>query len=383
MKPSQRDILNDLLRLPTAPLCEWWIADYIQDFCTLRPALGLQEDRYGNLLVTSRKAASPTSQAPLVLAAHMDHPGFQADRMTDEHRLQAFWRGGVQPDYFPEAKVRFHSNGKWIRGVIHATTLTQDELGRERVETLLVDVREPVEPGSIGMWDLPDPTFRNGRVYARGCDDIAGLAAVLCALSELDRQGEPAQLCGLFTRAEEIGFGGALAIRESQLVPEGSSIISVECSSEIPGVKMGNGPILRVGDRRSIFTPHLTSHCEYVAESVKKRDDSFRFQRKLMDGGVCEATIFDAAGYDVTGICLALGNYHNMNRQRHAIGAEYINLEDFEMMVEWFVELARTPVPESPHQKGPLHERLGQLQTKLLPELERTKESNAPENEST
>jgi hypothetical protein len=36
------------------------------------------------------------------------------------------------------------------------------------------------------------------------------------------------------------------------------------------------------------------------------------WQRKLMAGGACEASVFCQYGYDATCICLPLGNYHNM-----------------------------------------------------------------------
>jgi hypothetical protein len=45
-----------------------------------------------------------------------------------------------------------------------------------------------------------------------------------------------------------------------------------------------------------------------------------------MDGGVCEATAYQAFGYASGGLALALGNYHNMGRAR--IGAEFVHTND-------------------------------------------------------
>ena len=47
-------------------------------------------------------------------------------------------------------------------------------------------------------------------------------------------------------------------------------------------------------------------------------------------------------GHDATGICIALGNYHNVDAKRGKLGPEYVDLRDFHNVVKWFVELARS-----------------------------------------
>ena len=42
------------------------------------------------------------------------------------------------------------------------------------------------------------------------------------------------------------------------------------------------------------------------------------------------------------GICIALGNYHNVDAKRGKLGPEYVDLRDFHNVVKWFVELARS-----------------------------------------
>src|SRR5207248_8032274 len=77
------------------------------------------------------------------------------------------------------------------------------------------------------------------------------------------------------------------------------------------------------------------------ATELAKKDKAFRFQRALMPGGTCEATVYDAYGFTAASICVPLGNYHNMDKQRKKIGPEYINLEDWKNMVKLFVRVAR------------------------------------------
>jgi putative aminopeptidase FrvX len=66
-------------------------------------------------------------------------------------------------------------------------------------------------------------------------------------------------------------------------------------------------------------------------------------QRKLMDGGGCEATAFGTYGYEATGLCLALGNWHNRGNlseveagdKRAAVPMlEEISVDDFHGLIE-------------------------------------------------
>ena len=52
-----------------------------------------------------------------------------------------------------------------------------------------------------------------------------------------------------------------------------------------------------------------------------------------MDGGTCEATAYLEAGYTASGLCVALGNYHNC-AVNGRIAAENIHLEDWRGLVK-------------------------------------------------
>ena len=60
-----------------------------------------------------------------------------------------------------------------------------------------------------------------------------------------------------------------------------------------------------------------------------------------MPGGTCEATVYDIYGFTAASICVALGNYHNMDTARGRIGPEYIDLADWRNMVKLFVQVAK------------------------------------------
>lgn len=351
---KNRTILHDLLTLPTAPFAEHHVIAYIETFVKQRPACSLSRDAAGNLLVRFKQdedrgrrdenARNGALRRPICITAHMDHPGFVSDAMSSRNRLRAWWRGWVPPELFRGTKVRFFVDGDWTPGVVRSVK-TAVKAGRKRVDTAVIEVKRPVPPGSIGMWDFADPWEKDGRIYARGCDDLAGCAALLCCIDRLNDLKTGAEAYFLFTRAEEVGFVGAIAACRLGTIPPRALIINTETSSELPGAPMGEGPILRIGDKSSLFSPSGSAWLGRVAATLQARDRKFRFQRKLMDGGTCEASAFNQLGYESGAVCVALGNYHNVDRKHRRIAPEYINLSDFENLVKWFVAMVTSDEP--------------------------------------
>jgi endoglucanase len=192
------------------------------------------------------------------------------------------------------------------------------------------------------MWDLPACELRDGRVHSRACDDLVGCAAILATFRELERTGVEASVYGLFTRAEEVGFVGAIRLAQAALVPREVTMVSLETSSEkAPGCKMGEGVIVRVGDRTSIFDPTVTATFVELAKRTE-----IPAQRCLMSGGTCEATAFQLYGYRSGALCVALGNYHNCGPDQR-IEAEFVSLSDVQALVRLCVEIARNSEPLS------------------------------------
>ncbi len=352
MSAKYLDTLKEVVNLPTAPFAEGHVIAYLRALVARHPELRLKADRFGNLLVkytpkTTRRP--PAGRRPLLFAAHMDHPGFIAGRMIAPHRLQAEWHGGVKPSFFKNGKIRFRADGRWIPATIEKVIPQKRKKGDRRPagdlppEAVVAKVSKPVPPGSLGMWHLPDAVIRGHRLHARVTDDLSGLAAIVCTLEAICRRRVQAPCYAFFTRAEEVGFAGALAAVDGRTVPRGAIVVAVENSSVIPGVNLGRGPVLRVGDKMSVFTPAATAYCQAVADELAGKDKTFLYQRKLMDGGSCESTAYCHWGYDATGICLALANYHNMDTTRRKIAPESIDVRDYLNLVKWFIALAQSP----------------------------------------
>jgi len=181
---------------------------------------------------------------------------------------------------------------------------------------------------------------QQGRIRGRACDDLIGVAAILATLIQLKRTAARVDVIGVISRAEEIGFLGALAVgAEPKLLPKNALVISLETSREIPPVRIGQGVIIRVGDRTSIFFFFFTRFLAEVAQLAAEREPSFRFQRALMSGGTCEATAYQEFGFQTAALCIALGNYHNCAPQRK-IAAEFVSVADACGMVRLLVETA-------------------------------------------
>jgi endoglucanase len=198
--------------------------------------------------------------------------------------------------------------------------------------------------GAFAMWDLPACEVIDGRIHSRACDDLINCATILALFHELERQQVEASVLGLFTRAEEVGFIGAIQLAKAGLVSHDVTIVSLECSSErSPGAgRMGEGVIIRVGDKTSIFDDSATR--ALTAHAVEGK---IPHQRCLMSGGTCEATAYQLYGYRTAALCVALGNYHNC-RPDTTIAPEFVSVDDVEGMVRVMIAASAVAAPADP-----------------------------------
>jgi putative aminopeptidase FrvX len=338
-------VVRALLAQPTAPLCEDLPRAHVRSVSE-SAGLAVSEDEAGNVLVRHDGARGDASR-PLVLVAHLDHPGFAVEDVAGGEASLAF-RGGlaaaaVRPE---EAAVHFFAPGERDpvgEGVVAGVVAEGDWLRGARARVTAGDAA----PGGFAMWGFPGWTDDDpARIAGRVCDDLVGAAAALAVLVDLaaDR-AEGVSVWGLFTRGEEMGFLGALEAIRLGVVPTGAAVLSLECSKALPGAPQGGGVIVRVGDRSSIFDPSITEALRAAAQRLADDDpsDGFRFQRRLMDGGACEATAFCAAGYRSSGLALPLGNYHNAADEGGGLAAEHVLIADYVTEVRLLAALAREP----------------------------------------
>ena len=306
-------VLRHIVSRPTAPFHEHAVAEAILGYLREMPHVKVRWDKYGNMVARyERKGrhAGPT-QSRHAFAAHMDHPGWVRVREQE-----------LGPSvHFPDVKHPLQFLG-WVPEVY---------------------LRKPSVRGygSFAMWDLPEFQLRDGLIHARACDDLIGCAVIVATFMDLEESGAEGACLGLFTRAEEVGLVGAMKLAGSGLIPEEVTIVSLETSAERPPAKIGAGPILRVGDKSSIFDPAATATLGGIAEEAK-----IPVQRCLMPGGTCEATAYQVAGHRSAALCVALGNYHNCG-PGNRIAAEYVSFTDVQGLVRLCTRIAVSGVKKN------------------------------------
>lgn len=159
-------IARRILAQPTAPFHEDAVRREIRTLLADCPHVALTEDRFGNLLAHYRRGKAA---ARLAFAAHMDHPGYVGREFL----------GGVPGRYLKEAR---------------------DE-----------------KFGAFRMWDLPACEIRAGRIRSRvrRPHRLHGHRRD-APRTRAHRRG--VRRVGAFTRAEEVGFVGAIELAKSGLL---------------------------------------------------------------------------------------------------------------------------------------------------------------------
>lgn len=333
-------VLERLARQPTAPLHEHAV---LAEAVRIAKEFDAQVrfDEFGNLIVRPRGAR----KGPAVwLVAHTDHPGFEV-----VGRREAVFLGGVAPTYLRRGTpLRFYRDG----AVIPATIGGKERRGLRWRVRLHGDQAGVLRKGDFGVWELPDFQLRSGHVRARQLDDLAGSAVSLAAVARACRDRR-LNLVALLTRAEEIGFVGSLGAATQGLIPRAAWIINVEASKAIPGVEIGGGPVIRVGDRQRTFD----AGAENLLHVARAKLGAERpVQRWLMSGGTCEATAWGLFGYRATGVAIPLGNYHNQG-PRERVAPETVSAEDLATAVD-LVELAAKHAGSAPRRDTEIRARI-------------------------
>lgn len=346
------------MQQPAAPFHEHGVRNEVETICK-EYRLDFERDEFGNVIVNLRTA--PKTR-PIVLAAHLDHPGFEIVRSQSPKSWRARFLGGVADNYF--------RRGIPVCLMPGATPAKLGPRFGKPKEFKLSALRTPETKPTFAVWELEDFGVRKGLIHGRACDDLIGVASILATLIELKRRRARVNVIGVIARAEEIGFLGAMAVAAGKRLPKDSMIISLETSRELPGVKMGRGVILRVGDRTSIFDSEGMRFLSEVAADLKLRNKRFQFQRGLMSGGTCEATAFQEFGFQTAAVCVALGNYHNC-AEKNLIAAEFVNVADALSMVELLAAAARQ-IPRYAKLIGKLPKRLQTMLREAKPKLRKT-----------
>ena len=291
-------LFRQILSQPTAPFHEYHVRDEILRLLTDLPHISTEFDQFGNLIATYQRG---TAKPRLAFGAHMDHPAYVRSPETGELEFL----GGV-----PE---RYRDKNPPVR-----------------------------EFGDFAMWDLPEFEIHGSQIHSRVCDDLIGCAAIVALFHELERLEQEATCYGIFTRAEEVGFVGAIQLAQNWPLSPDVCFVSLETSMPVPGIEMGAGPVIRVGDRMSVFDTVVSGDLAFSAEAEK-----LQVQRALLDLGSCEATAMQHYGVSAAGISVLLGNYHNCGADLQIL-PEFVEIGDVKGLVALITALVKHAGSQSP-----------------------------------
>ena len=356
-------ILRTILREPTAPFHEHRVRSALRSILE-EAGIPCRLDASGNLTARYRRGKAFS----LSLTAHMDHPGFELLSVRGE-KASARWNGQVPPFDLRGLKLALWSDGP--RGRLGTALVLRGDGRLKPPKASLLELRVPpgAEPGDFGHAQLPPFRLSRGLIHSKALDDTAGCAAVASCLAHLARKRLDADVFALFTRAEEVGFHGALGAIKNRTLPGGRPVLVLECSKAMPGAEQGKGPVIRVGDKASGFDPDTVAACVETAGKLAASRPGFRVQRRLMDGGTCEASAFGLLGRRSLCIALPLGNYHNAGPR--GVAPEFIESEDFLGAVDLlcaFAVLGLDPAGARKRLSRRLQDRFGPAQARRLRE---------------
>ncbi len=342
-------LLRDILRQSTAPFREQLVARCVAGHLH-RAKVPFFEDPTGNLVLgvdspaAYRRLLRKRDDNPVrVFIAHMDHPGFHGVRWLDARRLEVKWLGGSPVKYLSGAPVWVaDETGELARGRLARVSIVKQGWAIDRAEVYFTaDADVPLQRKAntlFGGFRFRASHWTSGkRLYTRAADDLAGVFCIVSTAIDLFcRRGNDAPFIGLLTRGEEVGFVGAVKHFELGWLTQATRpvvCVSLEASRTLPGALIGKGPVVRLGDKRTIFDSGGLRVLSELADKVLPR----RHQRRVMDGGACEATVAIAWGLPTIGITLPLGNYHNQGfdggmdcRKLAGPAPEFVHLDDIE-----------------------------------------------------
>ena len=341
MSKKYHNWLKQLTATPTAAGQEWRVVEWVEKFVASRKELTMTADKAGNLTIKRKNARS---RKPIYITAHMDHPAFVCKEVLSDDEMIAEFRGSVNFSYFLKSHVNlYHKNKKAQRGqIVEVTELRKSaNLGTAdaaRYLRIKFEKKITAAPFDVLTWDVGPTVIKGDRLHTLACDDLAAVAAAFAAYEQLLKKTDN-DVRLLMTVAEEMAFVGAIAACKEKSIPKGARLICLENSKSFAESPIGGGPIVRVGDYTSTFDSDLTYRISQIAAQTATADSSFKWQRKLMPGGTCEASAFGAYGYISTCLCLPLGNYHNMNVKTKKIEPETISVSDFDGLVRLLIEV--------------------------------------------
>ena len=342
-------LLEEILQQPAAPFRETHVISCVCKHLEKKD-VPYFFDPSGNLVIGVKnkqdyiKLVQKSSKEPVrIFIAHMDHPGFHGVSWISKNALSIKWHGGSPVKHLSGSKVWVtNDTGEVLEGYLSNIALHKSKLSIDtanvRFKNLPDDFRNFEAKTLFGGFAFRSHAWiRGNRLYTRAADDLVGVFCIVrTAINLFRKQKKGIPFIGLLTRAEEVGFVGAVRHLELNWLKKARRpvvCVSLEASRNLPGAEIGKGPVVRQGDRRTTFESNALQVLSELASKILPN----QHQRRVMDGGACEATATTAWGLPTVGITLPLGNYHNQGldggmdcSRPNGPAPEFVHLGDIE-----------------------------------------------------
>ena len=228
---------------------------------------------------------NPRAAIRVMLAGHCDEIGFMVMHVDDKGFIYVSAVGGVDPGVCLGQRVKIHSRGGDVSGVIGRKPIhlmEPDERGKTvKLHELWVDIgaknkKDAFKAVAIGDYITVDVgliELRNELIAGRGFDDRAGAFVVVETLRRLKGRSLPVGVYGVSTVQEEIGLRGARTSAYG-IDPHMGIAIDVGHATDCPGVEvkmvgechLGRGVMLHRGPN---INPVLAEMMEKTARKAK------------------------------------------------------------------------------------------------------------------
>ena len=263
--------IQNLSRLTAPSGWEHSARTYIQDYAAQR-GCSCTVDRLGNLLI--QVPGKHTPKEPILLAAHLDEPGFMVEEITKEGLLKFGLMGSIARRNILGRQV-LAGDGAY-RGVvglrpIHLTT-AEERKKLPKVEDLYIDLgfedqqetESKIQPGESGVFAEP---FRvlGDKVLGKAMSRSAS-CAVLMQLMEREL---PVDVTMAFTVQHQVGCRGAYGVGAEQ--QDGVCVVLDICpvaSEQEKLPKLGMGPVIPRTDKNAMFDAQLTKALISAAKDI-------------------------------------------------------------------------------------------------------------------
>ena len=289
----------------------------------------VSEDKFGNLI--ARKKGS--GKGPKVMfMAHMDEIGMMVSVLCDGGFVKFSAIGGIDARNMLAQEVIIHGREK-VFGVIgikppHLTSPAERKKTIELHEMVIdtgyskEELSELIKPGDIISFKQGVVELKNGKLAGRAFDNIASVAALYCAMRNLEHYNHDADVYFVASAQEEVGCRGgktaSYAIKPDVGIAVDVTFGRTSGLGEHESSELGKGPTLVIGPtiNRKIFVG--------LKDTATKNKIPFQLEVSPTRTGTDADVIQITQGGIFTGIiCIPLKYMHST--------VETLSISDIEM----------------------------------------------------